>query len=153
MDVENGLFRVHNPLDITDLAPTPVLLAALGPAMLRLTLFDANTVLHPGQQVNTYASVGDQPEVAGVPIGTIASVQRSAGSLTATALVQPFVNFTALGVVGVVVQVPEHNPRISVLPSPVPTVTITVTPSPASPASAGGATLPSATPSGSGGGG
>ena len=124
-----------------------------GPAMLRLTLFDANTVLQPGQQVDTYASVGDQPEVPGVPIGTIASVQRSAGSLTATALVQPFVNFTALGVVGVVVQVPKHNPRISVLPSPAPTVTITVTPSPASSASAGGATLPSATPSGSGGGG
>src|SRR5947209_6810728 len=36
VDVENDLFRVHNPLDITDLAPTPVLLAALGPAMLRL---------------------------------------------------------------------------------------------------------------------
>lgn len=36
VDVENELFRVHNPLDITDVVPTPVLLAALGPAMLRL---------------------------------------------------------------------------------------------------------------------
>ncbi len=36
VDVENELFRVHNPLDITDITPTPVLLAALGPAMLRL---------------------------------------------------------------------------------------------------------------------
>jgi F420-dependent oxidoreductase-like protein len=36
VDVENDLFRVHNPLDITDVAPTPVLLAALGPLMLRL---------------------------------------------------------------------------------------------------------------------
>jgi F420-dependent oxidoreductase-like protein len=36
VDVDNELFRVHNPLDITDLAPTPVLLAALGPLMLRL---------------------------------------------------------------------------------------------------------------------
>ncbi len=36
VDVENELFRVHNPLDITDLQPTPVLIAALGPAMLRL---------------------------------------------------------------------------------------------------------------------
>jgi len=36
VDVENSLFCVHNPLDITDVAPTPVLLAALGPAMLRL---------------------------------------------------------------------------------------------------------------------
>lgn len=36
VDVENEMFRVHNPLDITDIAPTPVLLAALGPLMLRL---------------------------------------------------------------------------------------------------------------------
>jgi F420-dependent oxidoreductase-like protein len=36
VDVENQLFRVHNPLDITDVTPTPVLLAALGPLMLRL---------------------------------------------------------------------------------------------------------------------
>ena len=36
VDVENDLFRVHNPLDITDLTPTPVLIAALGPVMLRL---------------------------------------------------------------------------------------------------------------------
>jgi F420-dependent oxidoreductase-like protein len=36
VDVENELFRVHNPLDITDVAPTPVMLAALGPVMLRL---------------------------------------------------------------------------------------------------------------------
>jgi F420-dependent oxidoreductase-like protein len=34
--VDNGTFRVNNPLDITDLTPTPVLLAALGPSMLRL---------------------------------------------------------------------------------------------------------------------
>ncbi len=36
VDVENDLFRVHNSLAITDLAPTPVLIAALGPVMLRL---------------------------------------------------------------------------------------------------------------------
>jgi len=36
VDVENELFRVHNPLDITDVTPTPVLLAALGPLMLKL---------------------------------------------------------------------------------------------------------------------
>ncbi len=36
VDVENDLFRVHNPLDITDVGPTPVLLAALGPRMLQL---------------------------------------------------------------------------------------------------------------------
>jgi F420-dependent oxidoreductase-like protein len=36
VDVDNKLFRIHNPLDITDVAPTPVLLAALGPRMLQL---------------------------------------------------------------------------------------------------------------------
>ncbi len=36
VDVENDLFSVHNPLDITDVAPTAVLLAALGPRMLQL---------------------------------------------------------------------------------------------------------------------
>jgi 5,10-methylenetetrahydromethanopterin reductase len=36
VDVENEQFRVHNPLDITDLTPPPVLLAALGPVMLRV---------------------------------------------------------------------------------------------------------------------
>ena len=36
VDVENDIYRVHNPLDVTDVGPTPVLLAALGPVMLRL---------------------------------------------------------------------------------------------------------------------
>jgi F420-dependent oxidoreductase-like protein len=36
VDVENEFFRVHNPLDITDVATTPILLAALGPLMLKL---------------------------------------------------------------------------------------------------------------------
>ena len=102
-----------------------------GSGLLRLDLFAANAVLKPGQQVITYASVGDQPEVPGVPVGTITSVTASAGSLTQTALVRPVVTFTALGVVGVVVEVPAHNPRVSVLPRPAPTVTVTTTPRPA----------------------
>jgi F420-dependent oxidoreductase-like protein len=36
VDVENDAYRVHSPIDVTDWAPTPVLLAALGPVMLRL---------------------------------------------------------------------------------------------------------------------
>ena len=129
-----------------------------GSAMLHLALFDANVVLEPGQQVDTFASVGDRPEVPGVPVGTVVSVHSSPGSLTQTALVRPFVDFTALGVVGVVVQVPNHNPRTSILPRPAPTVTITVTPSASSSASLAPGTVPSAggpsaTPSATGGGG
>jgi F420-dependent oxidoreductase-like protein len=36
VDVENDTYRVHNPLDITDITPTPILLAALAPMMLRV---------------------------------------------------------------------------------------------------------------------
>jgi F420-dependent oxidoreductase-like protein len=36
VDVENDTFRVHSPMDVSDWQPNPVLLAALGPAMLRL---------------------------------------------------------------------------------------------------------------------
>jgi F420-dependent oxidoreductase-like protein len=36
VDVDNELFHVHNPLDITRIGPTSVLIAALGPVMLRL---------------------------------------------------------------------------------------------------------------------
>jgi len=129
-----------------------------GPAMLRLTLFNANVLLQPGQEVVTYASVNDQPEVQGVPVGTVVSVASSAGSLTQTALVRPFVNFTTLGVVGIVVQTPRHNPPTPILPRPAPTVTVTVTARPASSAgatagglapSAGASPSPSASPSAS----
>src|SRR5512134_2068979 len=36
VDVENDAYRVHSPLDVTDYAPTQVLLAALAPVMLRI---------------------------------------------------------------------------------------------------------------------
>jgi F420-dependent oxidoreductase-like protein len=36
VDVENDLYTVHNPLDITDITPTPILLAALAPVMLKM---------------------------------------------------------------------------------------------------------------------
>ncbi|MGW6421592.1 LLM class F420-dependent oxidoreductase [Nocardia sp. NPDC055053] len=36
VDVENGTFTVHNPLDLGPVAPVPVLVAALGPVMLRI---------------------------------------------------------------------------------------------------------------------
>ncbi|WP_327116733.1 LLM class F420-dependent oxidoreductase [Nocardia sp. NBC_01730] len=36
VDVENTTFTVHNPLDLGPVAPVPVLIAALGPVMLRI---------------------------------------------------------------------------------------------------------------------
>lgn len=105
------------------------------PGLLRLQVLDANLVLAKGEQLVTSASVNDRPFVPGVPVGQIEQVQDKAGSLTSVALVQPYVDFTSLGVVGIVVRPPAHDPRFSVLPpkpgvTPRPTVTVTVTPPP-----------------------
>ena len=109
-----------------------------GSGLLRLQVLDANAALSPGEQLVTSASVHDRPYVPGVPVGVISQVENQAGSLTALALVRPYVDFTSLGVVGIVVVPPARNPRFSVLPPqprPAPTVTATVTPG-SSPSSA-----------------
>jgi rod shape-determining protein MreC len=77
--------------------------ALSGSAPLKLTLFSANAALKAGQQLVTFGSVGGRPYVPGVPVGTVSSVTTQPGSLTPTALVKPFADFTGLGVVGVVV--------------------------------------------------
>jgi rod shape-determining protein MreC len=104
-----------------------------GSGLLRLQVLDENAVLNVGEELVTSASMHDRPYVPGVPVGVISEVENRAGSLTPTALVQPYVDFTSLGVVGIVVAAPAHNPRFSVLPppphvKPTPTVTVTVTP-------------------------
>jgi rod shape-determining protein MreC len=73
-----------------------------GAGLLKLSLFDANAVLQPGQQLVTLGSINNRPYVPGVPVGTVISVQGG-GGLTQSALVRPFADFTTLGVVGVVV--------------------------------------------------
>ena len=107
--------------------------SAAGSQLLKLQVIDTGAVLKPGEQLVTSASVKDRPYVPGVPIGVVASVQNQGGSLTPLALVRPYVSFSALGVVGIVIEAPRHDPRFSVLPPapaarPTPTVTVTVTP-------------------------
>jgi rod shape-determining protein MreC len=110
-----------------------------GPALLRLQVFDASAVLQPGQQLVTFGSVHGRPFVPGVPVGVIMQVQANAASLTKLALVRPYADDSALGVVGVVIVPPRRNPRDSVLP-----------PSP-SPSPSAGRSSPAATPSASAG--
>jgi len=82
VDVENERFRIHNPLDVTDITPTPVLLAALGPKMLRLAgertdgtilwLADEKAIeTHIAPAINGAADAAGRPApriVAGVPV-------------------------------------------------------------------------------------
>jgi rod shape-determining protein MreC len=110
-----------------------------GAGLLKLQVLGGGAGLRQGEQLVTSASVRDRPYVPGVPVGVVSQVQSSGGTLTARALVRPYADFAALGVVGIVVAPPRRNPRFSVLPAgpkPTPTVTVTVTPQP-SPSLAG----------------
>ena len=81
------------------------------PGLLRLQMFAATAVLRPGEQLVTYASIGDRPYVPGVSVGVITRVQASAGPLTKDAYVRPFANDGTLGVVGVVIAPAAQEPR------------------------------------------
>jgi rod shape-determining protein MreC len=97
---------------------------------MRLQMLSSSAVLKPGEELVTSASVHDRPFVPGVPIGVITKLINVNGALTEAADVRPFVNYTALGIVAVVIVPPRHNPRFSALPPlphPAPTVTVTVT--------------------------
>ena len=87
-----------------------------------------------GERLFTFGSQADKPFVPGVPVGVVSRVDPSGGNLTRTLYVAPYVGFSKLDIVGVVVQAPEKDPRDTVLPAkpkptPTPTVTVTVTPS------------------------
>jgi rod shape-determining protein MreC len=103
--------------------------------LMHLQMLSSAAALKPGDQLVTSASVRDRPYVPGVPIGVITKLINVNGALTEAAEVRPYVDFTALGVVGVVIVPPRHNPRFAALPPlphPGPTVTVTVTAKPGS---------------------
>ena len=82
VDVENDDFRVHNPLDVTDITPTPILIAALAPMMLHIAgELASGTILwmaderaigeHVLPRIASAASAAGRPApriVAGVPV-------------------------------------------------------------------------------------
>ncbi|MFI2374371.1 rod shape-determining protein MreC [Streptomyces sp. NPDC018964] len=105
-----------------------------GDRPLRVELLNGKAEIKKGDRLVTFGSQADKPFVPGVPVGVVSRVDPSGGDLTRTLSVTPFVSFSKLDVVGVVVQAPEKDPRDTVLPkkpkpTPTPTVTVTVTPS------------------------
>jgi F420-dependent oxidoreductase-like protein len=82
VDVDNDNYRVHSPIDVTDSFETPVLLAALGPTMLRMAGERAGgTILWMADEraigdyvvprITEAAAAAGKPEprvVAGVPV-------------------------------------------------------------------------------------
>src|SRR3954449_13150390 len=113
---------------------------------MTFTLLGSSNTMKPGDRLVSFASIANRPFVAEVPIGRITEVLPTPGQLFRTAVVQPFVDFTAIDVVGVVVGQPRTVRRDSLLP---PSPTPSPTPSGGgSEASAGSSPTPSASRSG-----
>lgn len=87
-----------------------------GTGPMRVELLNGQAEVKPGDRMVTFGSQNSRPFVPGVPIGTVTKVLDTPGQLTRTVLVQPFVGFTRLDLVGVVVQPPATDPRYAVLP-------------------------------------
>ncbi|WP_053710225.1 rod shape-determining protein MreC [Streptomyces sp. NRRL B-3648] len=112
-----------------------------GDRPLRVELLNGKAEVKKGDRLVTFGSQADKPFVPGVPVGVVSRVDPSGGGLTRTLYVTPYVSFTKLDIVGVVVEAPKKDPRDTVLPArpkpvPTPTVTVTVTPSADAPATA-----------------
>ncbi len=90
-------------------------------------LIDPSARVKPGDGLVTQGSKNQQPFVWGVPVGQVVTATSPLSGQSQTGTVKPYVNFSALDLVGVVVQPPRTDPREAVLASPRPTVTVTAT--------------------------
>ncbi|GGU07559.1 MULTISPECIES: rod shape-determining protein MreC [Streptomyces] len=104
-----------------------------GNGPLLVQLLNGKAKVNAGDRLVTFGSQAAKPFVPGVPVGEVIRVDPSGGGLTRNIYVRPYVAFTKLDIVGIVVQAPRTDPRDMVLPpksKPAPTVTVTVTPPP-----------------------
>lgn len=101
---------------------------------MTLQVFDTTTKLVIGEQMVTLGSGGrGDPYVPEVPIGTITKVLPINGQLSQSAEVKPYVDFSSLDLLAVVVHSPptiKHDSLLPASPSPEPTATVTVTATP-----------------------
>ncbi|MFE4392500.1 rod shape-determining protein MreC [Kitasatospora xanthocidica] len=87
-----------------------------GDSPMKVSLLNGKAQVKAGDRLVTFGSQSGRPFVPGVPVGKVVEVQANAGQLTKTVLVEPFVQFTRLDLVGVVVVPPRADPRDAVLP-------------------------------------
>ncbi|MGW2376866.1 MULTISPECIES: rod shape-determining protein MreC [Kitasatospora] len=114
-----------------------------GDSPMKVSLLNGKAQVKNGDRLVTFGSQSGRPFVPGVPVGKVIEVQANAGQLTKTILVEPFVQFTRLDLVGVVVVPPRTDPRDAVLP---PAPTAGQGQAPGAPAQPQGSTTPAAAP-------
>jgi rod shape-determining protein MreC len=111
------------------------ILSGRGSKRAELQLLDNQQIVKVGDVLLARGSTNNRPFVPGIPVGVISAVDNTAGSIAQTASVMLYPNFSALGVVSVVLSAGKNNPGDALVPAtpqptPVPIVTIYVTPSP-----------------------
>ena len=116
------------------------ILSGRGSKRAELQLLDNQNIVKVGDVLLARGSTHNRPFVPGIPVGVISAVDNSAGSIAQSASVMLYPNFSALGIVSVVISAGKNNPGDALVPSepmptPVPTVTVYATPAPSSSAS------------------
>ena len=111
------------------------ILSGRGSKRAELQLLDNQQIVKVGDVLLARGSTNNRPFVPGIPVGVISAVDESAGSIAQTASVMLYPNFSALGVVSVVLSAGKNNPGDALVPAaprptPVPTVTVFATPIP-----------------------
>jgi rod shape-determining protein MreC len=80
-------------------------------ARLDLDLVDASATATQGDTLVTWGSRNGAPYVAGVPIGRVAAVYSTPRQQSTQAVIEPFVDFSSLDLVGVVVRANTKSDR------------------------------------------
>ncbi len=82
-----------------------------GHAKLDLDLVDGSVAPGRGDVLVTWGSRNGAPYVSGIPIGVVESVYSSPRQLSKQAVIAPYVDFSSLDLVGVVVEKDTHGDR------------------------------------------
>jgi rod shape-determining protein MreC len=111
------------------------ILSGQGTRTAFLELLDNASTVKEGDVILARGSENNRPFVPGVPIGRVTSTDNAAGSVTESAEIKFFANFSKLAIVSVVLGATAGDPRDALVPeaprpTPIPTVTIYANPSP-----------------------
>jgi rod shape-determining protein MreC len=87
------------------------------PYEIEFELFDPIAKIEINDILVSWGSEDGQPYAAGVPIGRVISVENKPGLLTKSARIKPYVNFSTLDLVGVVIDSPRNDARPIITPT------------------------------------
>ncbi|HEY5049266.1 MAG TPA: rod shape-determining protein MreC [Acidothermaceae bacterium] len=98
-----------------------------GRSAMSMEMLDPTARVKVGDGLVTQGSLDQSPFVWGVPVGSVISATNPLAGDVQTGEVKPYVDFSTLDLVGVVVEPPRVDPRDALLAPPLPTITVTTT--------------------------